>query len=501
MTAPSAMDRPRAPVDLSTSGDHRLVRVGESLLLFFVESSTLLALDPGRCLDAAGQPTERLRQAVAVALSVQEREAGRLNRDLVRERAARTPNRVSALNLNLTDRCNLACVYCYAKGGGYGRIRDELDLDTFRSAMAEAAGVLDRSRELRFEFFGGEPLLNLETIRQVLEWESDTPGLPARVVNRISTNLTVLTPQMEEVLERGRFILSVSLDGSRETQDAQRPFRDGRGSFDTIIENVRKMKRRAPHLVTVARMTVYRGGSRLLDEIEELRQTDLFDYCSIYAAAIDQDGRGDLVVSPEFQESYLAFAARYDGYLSGRAGRFKGCLELNRYLGHLLLGTAALNHCRAGIGYFSLSADGSVHPCHRLIGQGSRTLPGGLRGVEATPELWRVPVTERQPCDSCDTRYFCGGGCKQENLIATGDPLSPGPSGCAFARLLFDAALVASSTLSGPSRRRLEPICSGLEELFVLCGQEVGAHDRGALRGALEASLAPFLSRSGRQSR
>lgn len=375
---------------------------------------------------------------------------------------------VSALNLNLTPRCNLSCVYCYAKGGDYARLEKEMKPETVFSAVAEAMPFIDGSREFRFEFFGGEPLLNAGTVEGVLEWEKTGSGLKNRVVNRISTNLTVYDEKIGELLERGDFIISVSLDGGRQTQNSQRPYRDGSGSFDDIVANVARIKRSHPRLRTVARMTVYKNAGRLLGEIEELAGRDIFDYCSVYNATISEGGR-EVYMSDDFRRNFLAFAENYPRLLS--AGIFKGCLELNRYICHIIDGTFALNHCRAGAGYFSLSPDGSVHPCHRLIGDPKFAVEGGLAGVASVPDLWRAGVDSREKCSRCAIRYFCGGGCKQEALVATGDPLGVSPKSCEFSNLLFEAAAIAASRLNGAALRKVRTSCAELSEMFVLCGQ------------------------------
>ena len=251
-----------------------------------------------------------------------------------------------------------------------------------------------------------------------------------------------------------------------ETQNAQRPFKSGGGTYDEIIKNVKKLKELDPHIVTVARMTAFENSHRLCEEIEELLALNIFDYCSIYSAAIEDHEGGKLYMTDEYCDSYMKFASRYNDYLQDEGTIFKGCLELNRYISHILSGTAALNHCRAGSGYYTLSPDSSVHPCHRFIGDEEMALKGGLAAVETTPEFWGKTVLQRTDCSQCMVRYFCGGGCKQENLITTGSPLGVSEKNCQFAQLLFDAALVAVHSLSEKSKNRLLHIGKKSTDLF-----------------------------------
>jgi radical SAM protein with 4Fe4S-binding SPASM domain len=241
-------------------------------------------------------------------------------------------------------------------------------------------------------------------------------------------------------------------------------------------------------------MTAWKNAYRLCQEIDQLVSLNLFDYCSIYSAAIETADGGKLYMSDEYKKSYPSFAARYNDYLEDDSNIFKGCLELNRFIGHILSGTAALNHCRAGNGYFTLSPDASVHPCHRFIGDETMAINGGLKNVAQTPDFWKKTVNEREECSRCMVRYFCGGGCKQENLISTGSPLGISDKNCEFAQLLFDAAITAVDSLSDKSKDKLSVICKASKDLFVLCGQNVEATDRQALETLVKEQLGDFLS-------
>jgi radical SAM protein with 4Fe4S-binding SPASM domain len=308
----------------------------------------------------------------------------------------------------------------------------------------------------------------------VLAWEETQKMIPSPIVNRISTSIN---RPLDEAglarLKKGEFILSVSIDGNRHTQNRQRPFKDGRGSFDEIIANLRKIKAQHPELITVARMTVHSQAATILDELKELRALNLFDYCSIYCAAVEDETTGQVMMSDEFRQNYLTMAAEYNQLIQEDNNIFKGCLELNRYLSHILHGTGVHHHCRAGNGYFTLSPDGTVHPCHRFIGDVSEAIPGGLAALQTVLPNWKKSVGEKPECADCTIRYFCGGGCNQENYITNGDLLTPAAGGCAFAELLFEAALSAAISLNESTRTSLLNSTKELPRLFVFCGQVV----------------------------
>ncbi|MFZ2960181.1 MAG: radical SAM protein [Candidatus Ozemobacteraceae bacterium] len=393
---------------------------------------------------------------------------------------------VSALNLNLTEKCNLACVYCYARGGDYQRIHSDMTPETAVKGLEEALRNADPKRLFRIEFFGGEPLLNPSTIQAVLEAQERSSlwrNWPGGTQNRISTNLTVCDDQRVELVRRGKMIVSISLDGTASAQNDQRPFKDGRGSYEIIMDNIRKLRKACPDHVFVARMTAYRHDEHLLEMVSTFASSELFDYVSIYPAAISKAGdanQGDSHFSTPFREAILGVAGEYQRLVKA-GGRFKGFLELNRLCADILTGRVALNHCRAGAGYFTLSPDGSVHPCHRLIGDTSWDLKHLNVG---TPEIvsrlapWRTTVDERSGCLACELRYLCGGGCKQQARLSSHDLLGNDKNICAWADLLFEAALTVCANRSPEVDERLGASFAELDRLFVFCGRESIANGR-----------------------
>lgn len=398
-------------------------------------------------------------------------------------------SRPSAVNLNLTPACSLDCVYCYARGGSYQRIHETMKPALAVSALHAALAAADPELPFRIEFFGGEPLMNPAAISAVLDDQESAPAWwkhPHGIINRISTNLTSADDEQIGLLRRGRMIVSVSIDGPAGIQDAQRPFRNGSGSYDTILGNIRHVREACPDAVIVARMTVLDPDHAFAQSVRDFAASGLFDYVSIYPAAMGawKPGEpGHSVFSEKFRSQYLAMADAYPELL--RLGRFRGCLELNRYIESALTGRFAVNHCRAGDGYFTLSPDGSVHPCHRIAGNTEWNLGPfeQLTGVVTTARLepWRTSVDERPACRDCVLRYLCGGGCKQQALIATGDLLGHDPNVCAFASLLFEAMLHAVDHLTPGMADRLRPSFDELANLFVLCGQRTLASPRAAL--------------------
>ena len=150
------------------------------------------------------------------------------------------------VTLLTTLECNFACDYCFQ--GDHGEYNQHAD----RMSLATAAGVgdwlereLDRVRPERFVllFFGGEPLLNLPVMYQLGErmWRA-TQARGVTMFVKIITNGLLLTPDVvDRMLPLGLNGIKITLDGDHDAHNRMRPLRGGQGTFDRILENVRRV--------------------------------------------------------------------------------------------------------------------------------------------------------------------------------------------------------------------------------------------------------------------
>jgi len=154
----------------------------------------------------------------------------------------------SELNVTIltTLQCNFACDYCFqGDHGDYNKFADKMSIETAAKVATWIEREMDRLRPetLVITFFGGEPLLNLPVMYLLAErlWNS-ARARNVRLLSSIITNGLLLT---EEIVERlvpfGLKGIKITLDGDKETHNRMRPLRGGQGTFDRIIENMRRV--------------------------------------------------------------------------------------------------------------------------------------------------------------------------------------------------------------------------------------------------------------------
>lgn len=151
---------------------------------------------------------------------------------------------LSMMTFEVTENCNLRCKYCVF-GEHYGNWRDSsprsMDFETARKGIDYIFSLIKdrRKKVFYFCFYGGEPLLNVETIKKIVRYGKERmAGWELGYV--ITTNLTALDDDILDFLESNNFSLMVSLDGCKENHDSKRVFANGKGSFDIIYGNLEK---------------------------------------------------------------------------------------------------------------------------------------------------------------------------------------------------------------------------------------------------------------------
>lgn len=180
-------------------------------------------------------------------------------------------HRLGQLVLQVTQQCNLRCEYCIYSGIYNDHRQHQSSFMTYDIAKKAIDFYLQRIDEVvdvRVGFYGGEPLLQLELIKKCVEYiESRVNGHTIQF--NMTTNGTLLTDDAVDFLIAHHFRISISLDGPKEDHNINRKFRSGEGSFDTIMANVQRLKKRYPEAAKdITFMTVINPRAELTHVME-----------------------------------------------------------------------------------------------------------------------------------------------------------------------------------------------------------------------------------------
>lgn len=411
------------------AAEHHSFAIGGRVLLFDANALTVADSCPLDCvlLDAADErpAPELLARAVAAGYDAR---GARLRLHVLREQRfllgpgerPRRPGlgddmRYATFMINVAQRCNLTCAYCYVNRGAFDY--ETMPIARLEPALAERVVALIHERFPGFEsygyhFYGGEPLLNFAAIRGIVEAAEAAAARGGTETDfHITTNGTLMTPEVADFFDAHRFTVYVSIDGDEATHDAVRKYADGRGSFRDVERNLAYLRtKRRVHLIGSA---VVRKGLPLLDAIELLQQHGA-NQCKAERVRLGEED--PLALRDEDRARYVddihALIGHYVEHLT--AGRKPPDFRLSAKILQLLVRTRRDFFCPAGTRMFGIAADGEIYPCALHVGRPRSRLGDLATGIdEAARRDFRTRFSSdaRADCRSCWTRNLCGGGC------------------------------------------------------------------------------------------
>lgn len=352
-------------------------------------------------------------------------------------------NVLTATSLHIfvvTTACNLNCAYCQANNGR-SRPHSFMTIETAKKAVEIA--LQSPSEHLSFEFQGGEPLLNYEVIKCIVEEAERSKGNHQIEYNLVS-NLTLLTDEMVEFFATHHFGISTSIDGNRIVHEANRPFIDGTSSYDKVLASVRVLR---DHGICVGAIeTTTRASLRYPREIVraylELGFDNIFirPLTPLGKATVNWDKIG---YTPDQFIAFYNEALVEVLQINLKGTYFKEShaeILLRKIQGQSVNYMELRSPCGAGIGQLAYFTDGNIFTCDEgrmlyemgndafLIGNVDSSYGEIIKG-SACRSVCAASILESIPnCCDCVYQPYCG-TCPVVSYAQTGDLIEKAPRG------------------------------------------------------------------------
>lgn len=357
--------------------------------------------------------------------------------------------------LLVAQKCNFKCVYCFGGDGSYGS-EGEMDRATAQIGVNWLIRQSQETKRLRISFFGGEPLLNFPLIKHVVAYAREKAEAAGKTVQfGVSTNGSLLNDDKIDFIREHRIGVTVGFDGFKKAQDAQRPFLNGRGSYDLTVPRIRRLLSVVPDA----------GGRAMLtgDTDPVMAERGLYDL-GFSRVAVDVPSPS-LCHPHAWREGSERMISRLSKAAEQEAGallesikrRETGNIRRLQKVEHVLAGkcldsflhnTKRYYPCMAGRLLVAVSCTGDVYPCFRFVGNETYRI-GTVFEHELDRELFRSsPIKSVEKCSNCFAKYICAGGCRYDHLAANGSLFEPNEVRCGFMRSSVEALASLTSRLN-----------------------------------------------------
>ena len=357
--------------------------------------------------------------------------------------------------------CNLRCGYCF-----YADVAENREIPCYgKMDAATLEATVKRAFEyaegyISFAFQGGEPTLaGLDFYRELIALQKKYNEKKIRVLNSIQTNGTLLDREWAVFLRDNRFLVGLSLDGTREAHDALRVDANGCGTYGRVTECAELLTRYGVefNVLCVVNRYVSRYPRRVYEALKKYR------YLQFIPCLDELSGK---------ERPYSLSAKRYGEFLCGvfdlyyadfMAGQAVSVRSFDNYvqmrMGYPPEGCAQVGHCSCSL---TVEGDGSVYPCdfyvldeHRLGNVHTHGIKE-LLTCEAAERFTARSATEAAECRTCPYFALCRGGCRREREPhIRGENRFCGAYRAFFAHALPKITEMAQILLSERNQRRI----------------------------------------------
>ncbi len=359
---------------------------------------------------------------------------------------------VKALCLHIAHDCNLACQYCFADEGSYnGHPRELMSYEVGKKALDFLIENSGNRVNLEVDFFGGEPLMNFDVVKKLVEYgrsREKEAGKNFRFT--LTTNGVLLNDEIIDFCNKEISNVVLSLDGRKEIHDLMRPTRNGKGSYDVIIDKFKNFVEKRGDKSYYVRGTFTRNNLDFTEDFKHM--VDLgFKEISI-----------EPVVSPDDcpyairEEDVEAICKEYDKLALDIIERHKAGKPITffHYMLDLNGGPCVykrLSGCGSGTEYLAVTPQGELYPCHQFVGIDGFKLGDVYNGIEKTllvEEFKLCNVYAKDKCKDCFARFYCSGGCAANAYQFHGSILDAYDIGCKLQQKRVECAIMIKAALA-----------------------------------------------------
>lgn len=357
--------------------------------------------------------------------------------------------------MNVTQACNLACPYCFVCQHPK-KITYEVAKD---AAIYFAKNALQVGKKPSINFFGGEPMLRYEDIIKPLTiWIRETYGDAFEL--SLTTNGTLLTRECMEFFKENKVGMLFSIDGDKKTQDINRPYHSGKGSFDDLEKVIDLVLEYHPNMTfraTINQPTHVHLYDNYMFAVNK-GYTNSFFIPNIFNDWSEQELaelETELIKIKDYYIDELRNGRQPMAFSHFERARADLIRIANLNDDEFRPGSELLASGRCGLGansYASVGVTGNLYSCQEMVENpehGNTFKIGNIYdGIDKEKRYEiatsfnskNVICSDKEYCDDCPKKRICDGGCTINNYFKHGNLHTVDYVYCWYERVCMDLA-------------------------------------------------------------
>lgn len=358
---------------------------------------------------------------------------------------------VKALCLHIAHDCNLGCRYCFAEEGEYHGDRSLMSLAVGKQALDFLVANSGSRRNLEVDFFGGEPTMNFEVVKELVRYGRSLEELHNKKFRfTLTTNGILLNDEIMEFANAEMANVVLSIDGRKSVNDYMRPARNGKSTYDIIVPKFQRFAELRNQTNYYVRGTFTHHNLDFSEDV--LHLADLgFQQISVEPVVAPKEEpyaiqEADL---PQLMEEYDKLAKE----MIKREQEGNG-FNFFHFMIDLTQGPCVakrLSGCGSGTEYLAVTPWGDLYPCHQFVGQEEFKLGNVYDGIQAEAvrdEFKLCNVYAKEKCRNCFARFYCSGGCAANSYHFHGSILDAYDIGCELQKKRIECAIMIKAALA-----------------------------------------------------
>ena len=357
----------------------------------------------------------------------------------------KTSGVIKALCLHVAHTCNLNCSYCFASQGKYHGDRAVMSFEVGKQALDFLVENSGTRRNLEVDFFGGEPLMNFDVVKQLVAYARSIEKEKGKNFRfTLTTNGMLVDDDVIDFANRECHNVVLSLDGRKEIHDRYRVDYAGRGSWEQIVPKFQKFVKERGGRGYYMRGTFTHANPDFLKDIQTMLDLGFNELSMEPVVCAPGDPseltQEDLPIVLDQYEKLAELMLERD-----REGR---PFTFYHYMIDLTGGPCIykrISGCGSGTEYMAVTPWGDLYPCHQFVGEEAFKLGdiwNGVTNKETQCDFANCNVYARPDCRDCWAKLYCSGGCAANAYHSTGSVTGVYKYGCELFRKRMECAIM-----------------------------------------------------------